>query len=93
MKKRKKQKQAKRRNEEESKSEKKEEKKEKEKSSEIDPTQLSTSLLFTSINKYTFDTSNEKCIKLYLTDGFDGIKNFNSSNIKSKFTKIHLMYL
>jgi len=73
--------------EEESKTEKKEETKEKEKSSEIDPTQLSTSLIFTSINKYAFDTSNEKFIKLYLTDGFDGIKNFNSSNVKSKFTK------
>ena len=71
---------------EETKSEKTESTKEKEKS-EIDPTQLSQSLLFTTINKYAFDTSNEKFIKLYLTDGFDGIKTFNSSNIKSSFTK------
>ncbi len=55
--------------------------------SEIDPSKLSSSLSFTTISKYAFDTSNEKYIKLYLTDGFDGIKSFNSSNIKSKFTK------
>ena len=56
-------------------------------SSEIDPAKLSSSLSFTSISKYAFDTSNEKFIKLYLTDNFEGIKTFNSSNIKSKFTK------
>ena len=56
-------------------------------SSDIDPSKLSSSLSFTTISKYAFDTSNEKYIKLYLTDGFDGIKSFNSSNIKSKFTK------
>ena len=56
-------------------------------SSEINPAKLSSSLLFTSISKYAFDTSNEKFIKLYLTDDFEGIKSFNSSNIKSKFTK------
>ena len=77
----------KKKKEEESKSDKKETSKEKNQSSDIDPSQLSTSLLFTSINKYAFDTSNEKFIKLYLTDGFEGIKTFNSSNIKSKFTK------
>ena len=79
--------------EEEKKKNKEEEKKEntdstKDKtSSEIDPAKIATSLLFTSISKYAFDTSNEKFIKLYLTEGFDGIKSFNSSNIKSKFTK------
>ena len=74
--------------EEESKSQKSESTTDKDKSTtEIDPAKLSTSLLFTSISKYAFDTSNEKFIKLYLTDGFDGIKSFNSSNIKSKFTK------
>ena len=79
--------------EEEKKKNKEEEKKEntdstKDKtSSEIDPSKIATSLLFTSISKYAFDTSNEKFIKLYLTEGFDGIKSFNSSNIKSKFTK------
>ena len=73
--------------EEESKSQKTESTEEKGKSSEIDPAKLSTSLVFTSISKYAFDTSNEKFIKLYLTDQFEGIKSFNSSNIKSKFTK------
>ena len=70
--------------EEESKKEKKEEKKEKA-SSDIDETKLNAS--FTTISKYAFDTSNNKFIKLYLTDGFEGIKTFSSSNIKSKFTK------
>ena len=74
--------------EEELKTTKDESKTEKEKSSsEIDPAKLSTSLLFTTISKYALDTSNEKFVKLYLTDGFEGIKTFNSSNIKSKFTK------
>ena len=73
---------------EETKSEKSDSTNDKEKStSEVDPSKLSTSLLFTTISKYAFDTSNEKYIKLYLTDGFEGIKTFNSSNIKSKFTK------
>ncbi len=75
---------------EESKSEKSDSTNDKDKSSptsEVDPATLSTSLLFTTISKYAFDTSNEKYIKLYLTDGFEGIKSFNSSNIKSKFTK------
>ncbi len=30
---------------------------------------------FNSINKYALDISSEKYVKLYLTDGFDGIKN------------------
>ena len=55
------------------------------KSSEIDPSKLNAT--FITISKYAFDTSNNKYIKLYLTDGFDGIKSFSSSNIKSKFTK------
>ena len=69
---------------EENKSDKKEENQEK-KNTDIDQEKLNAS--FTTISKYAFDTSNEKYIKLYLTDGFDGIKSFNSSNIKSKFTK------
>ena len=73
--------------EEDSKKEKKEENKEKS-SSEIDQAKLNElNAQFTTISKYAFDTSNNKFIKLYLTDGFDGIKTFNSSNIKSKFTK------
>ena len=56
-----------------------------EQKTEIDPSKLNAT--FTTISKYAFDTSNEKYIKLYLTDGFDGIKSFSSSNIKSKFTK------
>lgn len=52
---------------------------------DIDPTKLK--LEFTTINKYAFDTSNNKFVKVYITDGFDGIKTFSSSNIKSKFTK------
>ena len=55
------------------------------KATEIDASKLNAS--FTTVGKYAFDTSNNKFIKLYLTDGFDGIKSFNSSNIKSKFTK------
>ena len=55
------------------------------KATEIDASKLNAS--FTTVSKYAFDTSNNKFIKLYLTDGFDGIKSFNSSNIKSKFTK------
>ena len=76
----------KKKKEEDSKTQKSDSTNEKDKppASEVD---LSTSLLFTTISKYAFDTSNEKFIKLYLTDGFDGIKTFNSSNIKSKFTK------
>ena len=74
--------------EEESKSTTTESPKEKEKDSgEIDPAKLSKSLLFTSISKYALDTSNEKFVKIYLTDEFEGIKSFNPSNIKSKFTK------
>ena len=69
---------------EESQKDKKEENKDKS-SSEIDQTKLNAQ--FTTISKYAFDTSNNKFIKLYLTDGFDGIKTFSSSNIKSKFTK------
>ena len=56
-----------------------------EQKTEIDPSKLNAT--FTTISKYAFDTSNDKYIKLYLTDGFDGIKSFSSSNIKSKFTK------
>jgi hypothetical protein len=52
---------------------------------DIDPLKLNSS--FTTVSKYAFDTSNNKFIKLYLTDEFEGIKSFNSSNIKSKFTK------
>ena len=70
--------------EEEKKSEKTESTKEN-KATEIDASKLNAS--FTTVSKYAFDTSNNKFIKLYLTDGFDGIKSFNSSNIKSKFTK------
>ena len=55
------------------------------KATEIDASKLNAS--FTTVSKYAFDTSNNKFIKLYLTNGFDGIKSFNSSNIKSKFTK------
>ena len=55
------------------------------KATEIYASKLNAS--FTTVSKYAFDTSNNKFIKLYLTDGFDGIKSFNSSNIKSKFTK------
>ena len=73
--------------EEDSKKEKKEENKEKT-SSEINQAKLNElNAQFTTISKYAFDTSNNKFIKLYLTDGFDGIKTFNSANIKSKFTK------
>ena len=76
--------------EEDSKKEKKEENKEKA-SSEIDQAKLNElNAQFTTISKYAFDTSNNKFIKLYLTDGFDGIKTFNSANIKSKFTKTTL---
>ena len=74
----------KKKKEEESKKEKPESTTEK-KTSEIDPSKLNAT--FTTISKYAFDTSNNKYIKLYLTDGFDGIKTFSSSNIKSKFTK------
>ena len=74
----------KKKKEEDSKKEKKEETTEK-KSSDIDASKLNAS--FTTISKYAFDTSNDKYIKLYLTDGFDGIKSFSSSNIKSNFTK------
>ena len=74
----------KKKKEEESKKEKKESTTDK-KESEIDASKLNAT--FTTISKYAFDTSNNKYIKLYLTDGFDGIKSFNSSNIKSKFTK------
>ena len=74
----------KKKKEEDSKKEKKESTTDK-KESEIDASKLNST--FTTISKYAFDTSNNKFIKLYLTDGFDGIKSFNSSNIKSKFTK------
>ena len=74
----------KKKKEEESKKEKKETTTDK-KESEIDASKLNAT--FTTISKYAFDTSNNKFIKLYLTDGFDGIKSFSSSNIKSKFTK------
>ena len=69
---------------EENKSDKKEEIQDK-KNTDIDQEKLNAS--FTTISKYAFDTSNNKFVKLYLTDGFDGIKTFSSSNIKSKFTK------
>jgi len=75
----------KKKSEEESKEEKKESTKVDKKDQEIDQSKLNAS--FTTISKYAFDTSNDKFIKLYLTDGFDGIKSFSSSNIKSKFTK------
>ena len=80
----------KKKNEAEKKKKEEESKKEKtetnsEKKTEIDPSKLNAT--FTTISKYAFDTSNDKYIKLYLTDGFDGIKSFSSSNIKSKFTK------
>ena len=80
----------KKKNESEKKKKEEESKKEKkdsnsEKKSDFDSAKLNES--FTTIIKYAFDTSNDKFIKLYLTDGFDGIKSFSSSNIKSKFTK------
>ena len=79
----------KKKNEAEKKKKEEESKKEKteksEQKTEIDPSKINAT--FTTISKYAFDTSNDKFIKLYLTDGFDGIKSFNSSNIKSKFTK------
>ena len=80
---------------EESKSEKSDSTNDKDKSSptsEVDPATLSTSLLFTTISKYAFDTSNEKYIKLYLTDGFEGIKTFNSYNINPNLPKLHSTY-
>ena len=49
----------------------------------IDTNKLNIS--FNSINKYSLDSSSEKFVKLYLTDGFDGIKEFNSHNIKSNY--------
>ena len=69
---------------EEAQKDKKEENKDKS-PSEIDQAKLNAQ--FTTISKYAFDTSNNKFIKLYLTDGFEGIKEFSSSNIKSNFTK------
>ena len=75
----------KKKKEEESKKEKKESTTTDKNESQIDASKLNAT--FTTISKYAFDTSNNKFIKLYLTDGFDGIKTFNSSNIKSKFTK------
>jgi len=74
----------KKKKEEESKKEKKETTTDK-KESEIDASKLNAT--FTTVSKYAFDTSNNKFIKLYLTDGFDGIKSFSSSNINSKFSK------
>jgi len=74
----------KKKKEEEEKKEKKETTTDK-KESEIDASKLNAT--FTTVSKYAFDTSNNKFIKLYLTDGFDGIKSFSSSNIKSKFSK------
>ena len=60
-------------------------KKDEKANSEVDANKLN--LTFTTVSKYAFDTSNNKFIKLYLTDGFENIKGFASSNIKSKFTK------
>ena len=60
------------------------EKKENKEDNKIDINKLNIS--FNSINKYALDTSSDKYVKVYLTDGFDGIKEFNSQNIKSKFT-------
>ena len=60
------------------------EKKENQEDNKIDINKLNIS--FNSINKYALDTSSDKYVKVYLTDGFDGIKEFNSQNIKSKFT-------
>ena len=71
--------------EKDSKTEKTEEKKENSEDNKIDINKFNMS--FNSISKYAFDTSSDKYVKLYLTEGFEGIKDFNSSNIKSKFTK------
>ena len=60
------------------------EKKENKEDNKIDINKLNIS--FNSINKYALDTSSDKFVKVYLTDGFDGIKEFNSKNIQSKFT-------
>lgn len=51
------------------------------------PENQKINIQFTSVTKYAFDTSNDKYIKLYLTDNFENIKTFKSENIKSIFTK------
>lgn len=65
-------------------------KKESEKSSSTEAKateQEKINIKFTSVTKYSFDTSNDKYIKLYLTDNFENIKDFKKENIKSIFTK------
>ena len=44
-------------------------------------------LNFQTVTKYALDTSSDKFVKVYLTDGFENLKTLNSQNIKSKFTK------
>ncbi|MCQ2817491.1 MAG: hypothetical protein MJ252_09530 [archaeon] len=42
---------------------------------------------FLAINKYALDTSSNNFVKIYLTDGFEGLKTHDSKNIQSRFSK------
>ena len=46
---------------------------------------------FQSINKYALDTSNNTYVKIYITDGFEGLKAHDSKNIQSRFMKTAFM--
>lgn len=62
----------------------KKQKEAKEKAAEKPVVKEADKIIYTPITKYALDTSGSK-VKIYLTDGFEGIKDFNQDNIKSKF--------
>ena len=45
------------------------------------------SLNFVTISKYSLDTSSDKFVKVYLTEGLENLKNINPKNILTNFTE------
>lgn len=46
----------------------------------------SLSIQFQTVTKYALDTSSDKFVKVYLTDGFENLKTHDKDKIKSNFT-------
>lgn len=59
----------------------------KDKAKETGAQNINNAYVFTTISKYALDTSSEKFVKIYLTEGLENLKEIDKANIRSKFTK------
>lgn len=73
--------------EEKAKAKKEEQKAKPEEAKEKKEEEFNLNLQFQTITKYALDTSSDKFVKIYITDGFQDLKEINKQNIQSKFTK------